>query len=154
MKIHSLFILFLFVGLYSFVNTKQPRKNYLKDRERYTLLICEKQDSLTAIQTIRNLLAIDSSIYTKNFHYYYEDLAWAYYIYYAHTKDKLYIKKAIENYHKVVDITKDYWNIAFCYILLGDYENGCFYLGNYKANTKKKNRMEASQLEALEAKCR
>lgn len=154
MKTHSLFLLFLFVGLYSFVNAKKPKKNYLKDRGKYTLLICEKQDSLNAIQSIQNLLAIDSNIYTKNFHYYYHDLAWAYYICYAHTKDKLYIRKAIENYHKVVDITKDYWNIAFCYIHLGDCENGMIYLQKYKVNTKKKYRMVESQLEALEAKCR
>lgn len=154
MKIHSLFLILLFMGLCSFTNAKQPKKNYLKDREKYTLLSCEVSDSLSTVKSIEKLLAIDSSIYTKNFHYYYDDLAWAYYMYFLHTNDKLYIRKAIANYHKVVDTTKDYWNIAFCYIVLGDFENGCFYLGSYKANTKKKHRVATPQLEALEEKCK
>ncbi len=148
-KFFYIFILILLTCLTTFAQ----HRDYKIYRDSITKLSCKPFDSLTVAQTVYQLKNVDTTNFDSNLNLYYRNLAWSYFRLYLHTKDTLQVKNAIDNYLKVADINKDFWNLSFCYFILNDCSNGNFYLKKYKDNTDKKY-WKDEEIKRMTAKCK
>lgn len=113
--------------------------DYKEYRKTQTKLTCTPQDSSTIVNKLYDLLLLDTTQFTVNLDWYYQDLGWAYYKCFLEFKDSSLLLRSINAYLKQNELhSTDYWNIMFSYYILHDCENGEKYLDLYKMNTKRK----------------
>jgi hypothetical protein len=112
--------------------------DYKEYRKTQVKLTCTPQDSLTIVNKLNELLLLDTSQFTTNLDWYYQDLGWAYYKSFMELKDSSLLGKSIDAYLKQKEPgSNDYWNIMHIYFIQHDCENGEKYLALYKKNTSR-----------------
>ncbi len=152
MKTIALLILFV-LNLPSY----SQKIDYAKIRNSLTSITCGKNDTLTVITAKQKLESLDTNSINKNLYLYYSDLATSYLLVYMRNKDSVFLFRSIENYKKSLfhksNYPKAYWQLSFCYyFLLGDCDNGKYYLIRYKKVEKQKY-WDMEQIKMLISKC-
>jgi len=130
--------------------------DYKEYRKTQVKLTCTPQDSATIVDKLYDLLLLDTTQFTTNLDWYYQDLGLAYYKSFNKlSKDSILYEKSIAAYLKQKQLnSNDYWNIMHLYFILHDCANGEKYLSLYKKNTPRefyKNNKE--QISRIRKRC-
>lgn len=116
--------------------------DYAKWRPSVMVMNCGVVDTTTLNTSIRNLLALDTNLLTKNMNMYYEDLGLCYWVKSGGNVESEYLQLSIVTTQKALHhnptSTKAFWSLAFGYTFAGNCERGKYYMEKYKQFTKKK----------------
>jgi len=129
--------------------------DYKVYRESQLKLSCTPQDSSTISTKLFQLQLLDTTQFTKNIDYYYQDLGWAFYRSFPLYKDSILLQKSISSYLKQKELSSnDLWNIAFTYYLLNECDKGADYLERYLRVTPSKiKRNKKEQIARMKKGC-
>jgi hypothetical protein len=129
--------------------------NYKKFRATHIAWTCGGLSALETIdRNIATLRALNPADIKKGAHLYYSDLGMAYYKRFLHTKDTDSVRKAIDCFLVAPDKSQQHWNLALCYFILEDCDQGKKWLAEFQARTKRKALDDyTSQMDALLANC-
>lgn len=126
-------------------------------KDSLSQLSCTVMDSMTLIETRKNLESFDTSLIASNIDMYYNDLGWCYYMLYPCTKDTAYIRKSSLAYDKALyhnpNNSKALWQKSFYnYFFYKDCIKGKYFMDRYKKSTRKKY-WNKEQIRLLSEKC-
>lgn len=154
--IFRLFLIIIISCCFEFIIYCQ-KMDYKMWKDSLTQLSCIVMDSMTVIETRKNLESFDTSLIESNIDMYYHDLGWCYYMLYFHTKDTAYIRMASLTYDKALyhnpNNSKALWEKSFYnYFFYKDCIKGKYFMDRYKKSTRKKY-WNKEQIRLLSAKC-
>ena len=125
-------------------------------RPSVMIMTCGPQDTNLVNTSIRNLLALDTTLLRKNMSMYYEDLGICYWVKSAGKVENEFLQMSIvttlKALHHNPSSTKAFWSLAFGYTFAGDCERGKYYMEKYKQFTKKRH-WDPEQERQLFANC-
>ena len=128
-------------------------RDYKAYRDSFSKLSCAPADSFTVAQTIHRLSALDSTQFDENFDLYYKDLGWAYYRLFMHNKDTSFVRLSVNTYLHQPEEKRNYWNMAFSYMLLNDCEKVKAYLQLYLDHTDPQYLQPKEAIERMRRHC-
>ena len=133
-------MLILFHSVYLLSHSQQA--DYMILRPSVMVMTCGPQDTNLVNTSIRNLLALDTTLLRKNMSMYYEDLGLCYWVKSGGNIESEFLQISIVTTRKALhhnpSSTKAFWSLAFGYTFAGDCERGKYYMEKYKQFTKKK----------------
>lgn len=134
--------------------------DYRKMKDTICPPLCGWRDSVTLVEIIPKLLAIDTNqLHRKSLSAYFDDLAMIEYELYAYTLDTSLIRTSAEHSALAAKYNPKlygaYWNAAFAFGMLQDCEKMNLYLSLYKKKVPRRfiDESDKEQMRALEAKC-
>ena len=149
----------LFSCLLNLSNVKAQNETGTDDykvyQKQHQQLSCQVVDSMVFQKVLHELLAIDTTQFTKNLDVYHRDLMQAYSSNWLYSKNENDLRQAVYHSLRIKNpISSDYWNLACHFVKLKDCEQGMVYLDRYLKETPAEQLMPSMDIWILKNDCK
>ncbi len=129
--------------------------DYKVYQKQHQQLSCQVVDSMVFQKVLHELLALDTTQFTKNLDLYHRDLMQAYSSNWLFSKNENDLRQAVYHSLRIKNpISSDYWNLAYHFVKLKDCEQGMLYLDRYLKETPAKQLMPPMDIWILKNDCK
>jgi hypothetical protein len=148
-------LIFLFIMSTAKAQNETVTDDYKVYQKQHQQLSCGVIDSMVFQKVLHELLALDTTQFTKNLDVYHRDLMQAYSSNWLFSKNENDLRQAVYHSLRIKNpISSDYWNLASHFVRLKDCEQGMVYLDRYLKETPAKQLMPSMDIWILKNDCK
>lgn len=148
-------LIFLFIMSTAKAQNETVTDDYKVYQKQHQQLSCGVIDSVVFQTVLHELLALDTTQFTKNLDVYHRDLMQAYSSNWLFSKNENDLRQAVYHSLRIKNpISSDYWNLASHFVRLKDCEQGMVYLDCYLKETPAKQLMPPMDIWILKNDCK
>ena len=148
-------LIFLFIMSTAKAQNETVTDDYKVYQKQHQQLSCGVIDSVVFQTVLHELLALDTTQFTKNLDVYHRDLMQAYSSNWLFSKNENDLRQSVYHSLRIKNpISSDYWNLASHFVRLKDCEQGMVYLDRYLKETPVKQLMPPMDIWILKNDCK